>query len=575
MRRGVSSALVVAAIALTACAPSSGARPSASQTLDQSAAPRPASSKSLTIALQNEPKALWTIMGGEVGGSPAAQMLLAIHQQLAMYDERGNPFPMLATELPSPTNGTWVVRPDGTMQTTYKLRTGVSWHDGAPLTADDFVFAYQVTMDPELPIASRIVAGNIARIEAPDASTIVIEWAKPYPLADVIAQPDLGPLPTHLLKSIYESDKEHFQRISFWGRDFVGVGPYRVVDWALGSHLVVRAYDGFYGSKPKIGTLTFRFVPDESTAIANFMAGTVDGGFRSLDFNKVMFVKEEWQRAGQKPLVIVQPTYYRTMDVQYRPEHSKLHELADVRVRRALLMAIDRQSISDAVYFGLAPVADALIPPDDVKWDWVKDAVTSYPFDQRRAVQAMAEVGWNRGGDGNIVSSTGERVTVPLWTTQGGQWESEVDITASNWRDIGLAVDQYIIPGPQSRDRELRAKFPGFSSTPVPFDFLRQVSGYYSPECASDQTRWAGENRGCYQNPNLDRIAGGLLTTIDPAQQRQLWRDMVKLQTEELPGLPLYHYVQGIIFREGVTGIKGENRPTISVTWNVADWDVI
>src|SRR5439155_25868066 len=127
-----------------------------------------------------------------------------------------------------------------------------------------------------------------------------------------------------------------------------------------------------------------------------------------------------------------------------------------------------------------------------LKWEWVKDVVTPHPFDPRQAQQALAQLGWRRGSDGSTVTNTGERVTIPIQTTQGGQWESEVDIVAANWRDIGLGVDEYIIPGPQSRDRELRAKFPGFSSTPIPFDFLRQVTEFYSPECASEQTRWAG-----------------------------------------------------------------------------------
>jgi peptide/nickel transport system substrate-binding protein len=573
MRRDAFWMLLVGTILLAACAPAAAPKSAAdpSQRTDQA---RPAAAKSLTIALQNEPKALWTIMGGEVGGSPAAQMMLAVHQQLAMYDERGQPFAMLAAEIPSPAKGTWIVRPDGSMQTTHKLRPGIRWHDGTPLTAEDFVFALAVTMSPDLPIASRAVAAHISQIQAPDPATVVIDWSDTYPLADVIAQPDLGPLPAHLLRSTFDTDKELFQRIPYWGREFVGVGPYRLADWELGSHLVLRAYDGFFGSRPKIETITFRFIPDESTAITNFLSRTVDGGFRSLDFNKVMFVKDEWERAGQRPLIIVQPTYWRQMDIQYRPELSKLPELMDVRVRRALLMAIDRKSISDAVYFGMAPVADTFIPSDDVKWDWVKEGVTSYPFDSRRALQEMAVVGWRRGGDGSVVNAAGERVTIPLQTTQGGQWESEIDIVAGNWRDIGFAVDQYVIPGPQSRDRELRAKFPGFSNTPIPFDFIRQVTGFYSPECPSERTRWTGENRGCYQNPTLDGTAAGLLSTIEPDRQRILWRDLVKLHGEELPALPLYFYVQGIIFREGVTGIKGETRPTISVTWNVTDWDV-
>src|SRR5438105_2854723 len=100
-------ALLLTVLAL-ACAP---ARPPSSTAPSPSGGgsevPRaPAAPKRLTIALQNEPKALLTIMGGDAGGAPAAHLLLALHQTLAMYDDRGEPYPMLATELPSQTNGT-------------------------------------------------------------------------------------------------------------------------------------------------------------------------------------------------------------------------------------------------------------------------------------------------------------------------------------------------------------------------------------------------------------------------------------------------------------------------------------
>ena len=81
--------------------------------------------------------------------------------------------------------------------------------------------------------------------------------------------------------------------------------------------------------------------------------------------------------------------------------------------------------------------------------------MSATPFDPRRAVEALGEIGWRRGADGNMANAAGEHVTIPLWTTQGGQWEAEIAITADNWRAIGLGVDEYVIPGPQSRDREL------------------------------------------------------------------------------------------------------------------------
>jgi peptide/nickel transport system substrate-binding protein len=575
-RRWVLVSALAGIVFLVACAPGSG-RPSASQApsaVETDHSPAPANPKRLTIALQNEPRALMTIMGGDAGGGPAAHVLLALHQHLAMYTDRGEPYAMLATELPSQANGTWLIRPDGTMQTIYRLRPSVTWHDGVSLASRDFGFAHAVMTDPELPIETRSVARLITRVETPDDRTLVVEWNQTYPFAHVLAEPDLGPLPAHLLESAYQADKERFQRLPYWGNEFVGVGPYRLLEWQLGSQLVLQAYDPFHGGRAKIDTLIFRFIPDESTTYANLMAGSVDGQFRSLDFNKVMAVKDEWERAGRRPLVLVQPTYYRMNQVQYRPEITKPRELTDVRVRRGLLHAMDRKAIVDAVYLGQALVAGTFIPPDDVKWDWVKSAVVPYPFDTGRAQQLLAEAGWRRGADGNVFNAAGERAVIPLWTTQGGQWESEAAITADHWRSIGLGVDEFVIPGAQSRDPARRATFPGISSTPITFAFSSLTEQFYGRACGTEATRWAGGNRGCYQNPAADEVISGLLRSVDRTEQQRLWRELVRIHGEDLPNLPTYFYVQGTVFREGVSGIKGENRPSISATWNVTEWDV-
>src|SRR5207249_2696614 len=124
------------------------------------------------------------------------------------------------------------------------------------------------------------------------------------------------------------------------------------------------------------------------------------------------------------------------------------------------------------------------------------------------------------------------------------------------------------------RDPALCATFPGISSTPITFAFASLTEQFHGPACGSEANRWAGSNRGCYQNAAADQTIAGLLRSVDRAEQQRLWRDLVRFHGEELPNLPTYFYVQGTVFREGVSGIKGENRPSISATWNVTEWDV-
>ena len=94
----------------------------------------------------------------------------------------------LPTELPSQDRGTWVVRPDGTMQTTWHIRPGVTWQDGQPLKASDFLFAWTVTLDKELPISQQTIARQVSRLETPDDLTLVMEWSRLYPFANAIIE---------------------------------------------------------------------------------------------------------------------------------------------------------------------------------------------------------------------------------------------------------------------------------------------------------------------------------------------------------------------------------------------------
>lgn len=173
-----------------ACAP--GAEPGATSKPDPERTGPP---KAMTIALQREPTQ-------EVGSIPGDQASYFLHRHLVAHDNVGNPLPTLAAELPAQDRGTWVVSPDGTMTTTYRLRPNVTWHDGQPLSPQDFVFAWRVSRDRELPIGARPIAAQITGVDALDDLTLVLRWGAPNPLADRISSTDLGPYPAHLLRQL-------------------------------------------------------------------------------------------------------------------------------------------------------------------------------------------------------------------------------------------------------------------------------------------------------------------------------------------------------------------------------------
>ena len=534
---------------------------------------QPTAPKSLTIALKAEPEQLVTSLGvGGVSGT-AGDIKPAYHQHLATYDDRGAVHPQLATELPSQAAGSWIVRDDGTMQTTYRLRPNVTWHDGAPLTASDFVFAWTVTTDAEIPMTNRVIASQVARIDTPDQLTLVIDWRHTYPFANAIQEDDLGPLPAHILDSVYRTDKERFAALPYWRQDFIGVGPYRLAAWEPGSHLVLKAYDRFYAGRPHVETITVRFITDAATAVANLLAGTIDGEIGAVELDGAMVVKGQWEVAGRNPTIIVAAERWRVMSVQFR--EPKPRELTDVRVRRGLLHGLDRQTMVDTLAAGLGQVSHSFVSPKDLQWDWVHDVVVRYDYDQRRARNLLGEAGWRSAGE-ELVDASGERVGVAVWTTGGGGSDRELAIIGDAWKGLGIAVEQVILGSAQTRDLKLRASFPAFDITTAGASRTGTLRRAHAGDCPTEESRWAGTNRGCYQSPEMDRLVDGLLgTAIDPADQQRLYRDLVRSQTEDLPVLPLYFNPNMRIFREGVTGVRGDARFSGGATWNVADWDVL
>jgi peptide/nickel transport system substrate-binding protein len=524
--------------------------------------------KVLTLSMEGEPEMLFTSLFGQ-GTDPGNSLKRGLHQKLAVYDGSGAVHPQLATSLPTQSAGTWITRPDGTMQTTYSLRREVTWHDGAPLTARDFQFAWAIYVDPSLPMANRSLASKIAAIDAPDDYTLVIEWKTTHPFANAIDEDDLGPIPHHLLNSLYEQDRDLFARSTWFNREFVGVGPYRLADWMPGSQLTLHAYDRFYRGKARIDTIIGKFIPSNPTVVANLLSGAIDGTLGTAGFTEMMVARREWEAAGRKPVLQLQVGGWRMLSVQFRPEVVAPREILDVRLRRALLTAIDRQAMSETLFDGLAPISDSIIPPSDVKWDWVRDVATTYPYDQRRASEQLASFGWQRGADG-LWTSAGEPVATSLWTTTG---EREIAIVADYWKAVGITTGLTVLGEALTRDIRLRASYPGFDFTRIPIAFENMLNRTYSAQCPTEQNRWIGNNRGCYHNGANDRVIDTLRTAIDPDEQRRLYRDLIRGQTEDLPVLPLYFDVSAWLLREGIVGPNVSSERS-GLLWNVETWDI-
>ena len=202
-------------------------------------------SRTLIIAVRSE--ATTNAARGLIGAAFNVTPTSLFNAGLALKDERGVPQPFLVEALPRLDAGTWRVFPDGRMETVFRLKPNLTWHDGAPLTAADFVFAWRVFATPELGSASSAPFNQMEELAATDSQTLVIRWRQPYPDAYALEDRDFQALPRHLLEPPFQQmadgqmAPDAFASLPFWGAEYVGLGPYRIDRSEPGSSLEAAA----------------------------------------------------------------------------------------------------------------------------------------------------------------------------------------------------------------------------------------------------------------------------------------------------------------------------------------------
>ncbi|HEY3116850.1 MAG TPA: ABC transporter substrate-binding protein, partial [Chloroflexota bacterium] len=257
------------------------ATPPSPNTSTSSAATGPAQpARTLVAVVQSEPKALASrIIGSQVQVSLNFSKRM-FNADLTLLDDQSSPSPYLAEALPRLNSDDWKVLPDGKMDTTYRLRPNLVWHDGTPLTADDFVFSWQVYSTPDVGQAGSLPMKYIASVEAPDPRTVLIHWAQPYWAAGALQSLGAGttglpPLPRAILGPALDSGASALVNHSYWTTGYVGSGPYRLDRWEPGAFLEGSAFDRHALGAPKIQRIKLAFMPDPNTAVAGVLAGEI------------------------------------------------------------------------------------------------------------------------------------------------------------------------------------------------------------------------------------------------------------------------------------------------------------
>ncbi|HZT05593.1 MAG TPA: peptide ABC transporter substrate-binding protein [Chloroflexota bacterium] len=541
---------------------SSGIPSNASATVGQS--------KRIVAAIRGDPFTIADSINAAGGGRVAGvrDVELLVNSGLGLVDHDGALRPLIASTVPTLENGAWQLVPDGSMRTTWKLRPEAVWHDGAPVTSADLVFTTKVAMDKSLTIAQDTGYGYVESVEAPDAQTVTVVWKKPFIEADTLfSRTDRSrilPMPSHILEESYKDDPANFLQLPYWSQEFVGTGPFTMSSWVVGSHMVLHANDRFVLGRPHIDEIEVKFLWDTNVIVANVLSGAVDLTLgEGLSVEQAIMAREQWHE-GHVEVPLETMTGLWPQFINPDPP-----VVADVRFRRALLHALDRQQIVDVFLGGLVPVADSFISPKAPDYSQIQPSVVQYPYDQRTAIDLIQSTGYTRGPEDFFVDPTGRKLSVELRTTAHELREKLLFVLADSWKAVGVGMDPIVIPRQRAADREYRA-------TSLSFDFRfnpPEVTRYHSSQIPLPENGYRGNNSARYSSPELDALLERYVVTIPKSERVSLLAQIIHHMTDQLVVMPLFHDAEPVLIGNRLVNV-GSKRGDSLQGWNAQDWDL-
>jgi peptide/nickel transport system substrate-binding protein len=549
--------IVALALAASSCGPS--ATPSGGSTGEPtSQAPQ----QPLIMLVRIEPRTLASRVS--VGSGRSAQDL--VNAGLSYLDSQGVPQPYLAEDLPRLGTDSWRIFPDGRMETVYRLRPGLVWHDGVPLTTDDFLFTERAVTDPASKMFARTEAPTqLEEMVAADARTLIFRWKGPDRLA---GEQPYQPLPRHILGAEFDrGDPDAFANRPYWTSEYVHLGAYRVLRWEPGAFIEAAAFDQHALGAPKIKRLKIMWAPDPNVAVANLMAGEVHIAVdNSLPFDGTLMLKRNWE-ASNAGTILLTPASVRYLQLQFRPDYARPAALLDPSVRKALAHSIDKTALADSVLEGIGSPADILEPPPGSdRYATVLRGITRYGYDLRRAEQLLNASGFQKGADGFYAGPAGR--FDPEVRGRVGQEDQEAAIVADGWRRSGIDAGLSIVTAAQAANQEFRSTFPGVAVAQTQMGDDTALGKLVSWNTPHPGNRWTGTNRGAWSHPEYDRLITEFNASLDREKRMDLITQSMKLMSEEVGAIPLYY---GYDIAAHVSTLTGP-RDAVNF-WNAFQWE--
>ena len=462
--------------------------------------------------------------------APNGSVASHLFSRLVERDARARPQPGLAESWRAVSDTVWE----------FKLRPGVTWHDGRNFTADDVVFTFERA--PNVPNSPGGFGGflrMVQAVEVVDPLTLRITTKAPHPLLPI----DLSYIfivSRHAGQGATTDDYNS-------GRAAIGTGPFRLRANTPGERVEFDRNGAYFGPAEPWARVTWRVIANDSARTAALLSGDVDlidqvpssdldrlrresrVALHQIQGLRMIYLQADFSRDGNVPGVA---------DNAGQPIAT--NPFRDVRVRRALSIGINRQALTDRVMEGTAAPSGQWLPPGVYSYN---PDVPPPAFDPDGARRLLAEAGFPQGFR-LVLTTPNDRYPNDARTAQA---------VAQMWTRIGIRTEVQALPWSSFSARSARQEF-GFrlagwgSSTGEASYAAINIMGTYNRE-----QRRGASNAGRYSNPAMDALVDRATTILDDGARERVLQEVVKVAMDDQAVIPLFHLINTWATRQGVT----------------------
>ncbi len=467
---------------------------------------QPSDPNSLVMIIESSPTNLDPRIGIDAQSERIGEL---IFDALLTRDEHFNVQAGLAERWETPDPLTYV----------FHLHHGVTFHDGRPLTSRDVKWTFDSLLQGKIRSTKTATYRFVDRIDAPDDFTVVFHLKEPNAtLLWNLSEGAIGIVPYGSLDDITANP--------------VGSGPFKFVNAELDKEVILERNDNYWGPKARLARVRFTVVPDTTTRALELRKGSADVAINALTSDMVLALAKE-------PKLVIE--HAPGTILSYMAFNLRDPLLSDVRVRRAIAYAVDRQPLIDYIWRGFAQPAASVLPPQS--WAYNAD-VAAYAHDPGKARQILDAAGYRP------VNGIRFRLTMKTSTEESTRLLAAV--LQQQLRDVGIALD--------IRTYEFATFLADVTSGAFQFYSLRWVGGNEDPDIFdtvfhSTNTPPKGRNRGFYSNPRVDVLIDQARRESDQNNRKRLYAELQEVLAQDVPYVNLWYFDNVLVHSRRVHGL--------------------